>query len=68
MTPEQQAAYVNSQAACMMVEAMGMQAQNQARVAEGELPPFLKEHFDALITQYGVHHNGTIGLFTGRQR
>jgi hypothetical protein len=67
MTPEQQAAYVIAQAMCMMVEALGMQAQNQARIAEGEAPVFLKEQFDALITQYGVHHNGTIGLFTGRR-
>lgn len=63
MTPEQQAAYVNAQAACMMVEAMGMQAQNMARTAEGELPMFFKEHFDALIVNYGVHHNGTLTIF-----
>ena len=67
MTPEQQAAYVISQAACMMVEAMGMQTENQQRASDPRYggPAFTAADFENLITKYGVHHNGVLTIFRG---
>lgn len=68
MTPEQQAAYVIAQAACLMAEVAGMQAENQWRVQNGNSLAYGEDAFQQVIQKYGVHHNGTIGLFTGRAR
>ena len=57
MTPEQKAAYVNSQAACALIEALGMQADNQYCLRHGHGLKFLKNDFDALTEKYGIHHN-----------
>lgn len=56
MNAAQGAAYVNAQAACALIEAMGMIAANKATPPD-QPPPFGKEHFDALIEKYGIHHN-----------
>lgn len=57
MSPEQKAAYVNSQAACAMIEAMGMHADNQSAVYNKVPPPWIKSDFDQLQVKYGIHHN-----------
>lgn len=65
MNPEQKVAYVIAQAACMMVEAIAMQTENQARARDPCYggPAFTAADFEALIEKYGVHHNGTISIF-----
>ncbi len=60
-TPEQRSAYINSQVACAMVEAMGMQAQNDYRKHIGEAPEYTYVDFEALPTKYGIFHNAVIG-------
>ena len=60
-TPEQRAAYINAQVACAMIEAMGMQAQNERRKWLGELPEYVLNDFEALISKYGIDHNNVIG-------
>ena len=58
-----QAAYINAQAACALIEAMGMQAANSQRP---ENQPYIKKDFDDLILHYGIHHNATVEtLFRG---
>lgn len=57
MSPEQKAAYVNSQVACAMIEALGMQAQNLAALHQGGGVKYLKDDFDELLNKYGIHHN-----------
>lgn len=57
MTNEQKAAYVNSQTACAMIEAMGMQAENQQRERQGYSMAYGDKAFFDLIEKYGIHHN-----------
>ena len=60
MTPEQKAAYVNSQAACALIEAMAMTTENNQS-------PYDRLHkkqvFEALIDKYGLQGNAVTALF-----
>jgi hypothetical protein len=60
MTPEQQAAFVNSQAAAALIAAMGMMAENQQRASRGDSPAYVGHHFEALIDQFGIGHNAAL--------
>ena len=60
MTEEQKAAYVNAQACCAFVKAVGMMAANMQHPTE---QPHTKKDFDDLIVEFGIHHNGVVGLF-----
>jgi hypothetical protein len=66
MTDEQSVAYVQSQATCALIEAMGMQAENANRKYRGEAPAYDEKAFTDLIEKWGIHHNGVLGLFHGR--
>lgn len=57
---EEQAAYIMAQAACALIEAMGMQAAN-SQYPENQ--PYQKKDFDAVIERYGIDHNAVIGFF-----
>ena len=63
MTPEQAAAYVNSQVACATIEAAGMTALNMQRESLGLSMAYEDDAFDALINKYGIHHNTVLSLF-----
>ena len=65
MTEEQNAAYVFSQSACALIEAMGMVAENKQREGLGHSMAYTEEAFDALINKYGIHHNAVITTFGG---
>ena len=60
MNEEQRAAYIQSQVACAMIEALGMQAENQQREIQGESMAYVAEHFDKLQNKYGIDHNSVI--------
>lgn len=60
MTPEQSAAFVQAQAACMLVELEAMKAANKRREDQGHSPAYGEEEFLALIDKWGVHHNGAL--------
>ncbi len=60
MTPEQQAAYVNSQVACALIEAQGMVAENMQRAALGQSMAYVEDDFAAIINKYGIHHNAVL--------
>lgn len=62
MTPEQQAAYLFSQSSCALIEALGMQAENQLRAAKQEMPAYYGGDFERLITQYGISHNQAMDI------
>lgn len=66
MTPEQQAAFIFSQAAAALIEAMGMQAENQMRIHRRESPAFVEGAFRDLIRSYGIGYNDVLGFFQGR--
>lgn len=55
-----QAAYVMSQAACGLIRAMGMTALNQDRLSKGHTIGYDDEAFEALITEFNIHHNAVV--------
>lgn len=64
MTDEQKAAYANAMAACAMVKAMGMQADNeQAKLKGFTILPWRGVDFDKVLDEYGTHHNSLMCLF-----
>jgi hypothetical protein len=63
MTEEQNAAYVFSQSACALIEAMGMVAENAHRQQCGNSIAYGEEAFNALINKYGIHHNAVVTAF-----
>jgi hypothetical protein len=54
------AAYINAQATCAMIEAMGMQAENKQREIQGYSIAYDDKAFFDLIEKYGIHHNATV--------
>lgn len=60
MTPEQTAAFLNSQVACAMIEAMGMQAENQQRAVLGYSMAYTAEDFAAIADRYGIDCNAAL--------
>lgn len=63
MTPEQQAAYVFSQSASALIEAMGMLCENIERARRDESLAWNNEEFTGLIDKYGISHDAVLGPF-----
>lgn len=63
MTSEQKAAFINAQAACATIEAIGMQADNDHRLSLGHSIAYDGEAFQALIDKYGIDHNTVVSFF-----
>lgn len=66
MAGNDNAAYVTAQAACAMIEAMGMVAENQQRQHRGESMAYTEHAFNKLIEKYGIHHNAVCTVLQGR--
>jgi len=45
-----------------MIKAMGMQAENQDRVARGLVPAYVEEQFIGVIQEEGIGWNQIMGL------
>ena len=52
--------FLNSQIACAMIEAMGMQAANKQREIIGDSMAYTESHFLSLIDKYELGHNSVI--------
>lgn len=65
MTDEQKAAFINSQAACAMIDAMGMVAANTERTTNGNTIAYDEAAFQGLIERYQIGHNSVLTLFHG---
>lgn len=63
MTEEQKAAYVIAQSACAMILALGMEAENKHREHRGEAMAYGYSAFNALLEEYGIHHNAVLERF-----
>lgn len=63
MTEEQNAAYIFSQSACALIEAMGMVAENTHRQRCDKRIAYGDGDFNKLISKYGIHHNAVITTF-----
>ena len=59
------AAFLNSQVACAMIEAMGMKAENEKRKAMGEYPIYFQQDFQALISKYQIGYNDALLILRG---
>lgn len=66
MDDAQRVAYQQSQTAAALIEAMGMQAQNQMWTTQGQCPVYGETHFNELITKYGLGHNTVMNTLQGR--
>lgn len=60
MNENQKAAFVQSQVACAMIEAMGMQAENEQRKITGNSMAFDQIAFLDLIDRYKIGHNDVL--------
>ena len=63
MTPEERAAFINSQVACALIELAGMQSENEVRKHHGQSPAYPEEAFQALMKKYLIGHNEVITFF-----
>ena len=61
MTSEENIAYINAMVACALIEAKGMEAENQHRMNCGNSIAYGMEAFEGLIEKYGIHHNAVVG-------
>lgn len=64
-TPEAKAAYINSQVAAAMIEAMAMQAENAQREQQGYAQAWPESCFMELIQKYGLDHNSVVSFLKG---
>ncbi len=63
-TPEEKAAFIISQSVCAMIEAMGMQAENEQHKHFGHSMAYTAEAFVNLQALYGIEHNSVIRLLS----
>lgn len=63
MTPEQAAAFVNSQVTCAQAEMAAMHAANRAREEQGHSHAYDEEAFLAIPDRFGITYNHVVGLF-----
>lgn len=63
MTPEQKAAYIMAQAASLMAEVAGMQAENQMRAHRGEALAYPEQAFADAVEHHVVGHNEVVLFF-----
>lgn len=57
MDKTQKAAYIISQSACAMIEALGMQADNMERARQGMSMAYEMHDFTEVFERYGITHN-----------
>lgn len=66
MTPEQAAAFVQSQTACAMAEIASMHAENREREIQDHTHAYGPEAFRAVPDEFGIGYNDVVGLFQGQ--
>lgn len=66
MDETQRAAFLISQAAAAMIEALGMVADNQERQANGHALAYDGEAFQGVIDRFGIGHNAAVTWLTGQ--
>lgn len=65
MDPIEKAAFIQTQAACAVIEALGMAADNQHRLSLGYSIAYDGDAFSGLISKYLIGHNDVIGYLMG---
>lgn len=59
------AAFIISQAACAIIDAAGMTAENKQREHNGQSMAYVDADFFRLIDKYGIHHNAVVSFIRG---
>jgi len=54
------AAYINSQCTCAIIEAMSMQAENMSRFHSGQAMAYTEKDFKDMMNQYEIGTNSVI--------
>lgn len=65
MNENQRAALLISQSIAAIIEAMGMQAENEQRKTHGYSMAYTMEDFVALNERFGLYHNQALSLLQG---
>ena len=63
MTPEERAAFINSQVACALIDLAGMQAENNARQQLGQALAYQEDSFQVMMRKYLIEHNEVLTFF-----
>lgn len=63
MTPEQAAAYVQSQTACLIGEIEAMKALNAHRESQGVAQAYNEAAFTEVVERSGLGYNDVVGFF-----
>ena len=63
MTEEQNIVYTQGMLLQARITMEGMIAENQQRAHCGEQMAYTQKSFNALIEEYGIHHNAVISLY-----
>jgi hypothetical protein len=63
MSPEQQAAYINAQTACMLAELEAMKAMNRERQMHDHSDAYGSDAFFELADKFALSHNAVIAFF-----
>ena len=66
MTVNETCIYIQSQAACALIECAAMQAANAQ--SGGDLQPYDYADFIKLLDKYGIYHNAVIGAVQNSYR
>jgi len=67
MTPEQSAAFVNSQVACALAEIEMMKAANHERLSSGEALAYNDESFAEIQDRFGIGRNAVVQVMRNSQ-
>lgn len=65
MDQNERAAFIQSQAACAVVKALGMMADNQHRLSLGHTIAYDGDAFRELIDEHGIGHNAVVDYLRG---
>lgn len=68
MDEQARVAFIQSQTACAMIEAMGMKSENDKAVESHQGLYYTKADFDKLIEKYGLGHNSVLMYLQGEMR
>jgi hypothetical protein len=63
MTPEQAAAFIQSQTACAMAEIEAMKSENRMRQIQDHSPAYDEGAFRAVPDAFGIGHNSVVEMF-----
>lgn len=62
MTPDQAAAFIQSQTVCALAEIEAMKSENRMRQIQDHSPAYDEAAFRAVPDEFGIGHNAVVGM------